>query len=168
MIKNKDINTKNKELMRKLLKISLKNNEFEQFVLMMPNYCVETRDLNGFVRPNRRYTMQAIYEYHLSKPKFRIDQLLYTTLIHIAQEYKGEQAIETVLETVKYQLNAEKNNLSPFEMDCRTILNELRLTIMKNKEMYLQEKEDYGNVPFWHNIEEYDLELQQKYNHKVL
>lgn len=74
MIKNKDINTKNKELMRKLLKISLKNNEFEQFVLMMPNYCVETRDLNGFVRPNRRYTMQAIYEYHLSKPKFRIDQ----------------------------------------------------------------------------------------------
>lgn len=44
----------------------------------------------------------------------------------------------------------------------------LRLTIMKNKEMYLQEKEDYGNVPFWHNIEEYDLELQQKYNHKVL
>lgn len=163
-----DINKKNRELISNLLKIAIKDNEFVNFVLMMPNYCIETRDLNGFVKPNRYYTMQAIYDYYNENPKFKIDELLYNTLINISREYKGEQAIETVLETVQYQLDFEKKNLAPFKIDCQSILNELRLTLLKNKEMYLQQKKSFDYVPFWNNIENYNTELQEKFNHKVL
>lgn len=163
-----DINKKNRELIKELLKVAIKDNEFADFVLMMSNYCIETRDLNGFVKPNRYYTMQAIYEYYDENPKSKIDELLYNTLIYISREYKGEQSVETVLETVRYQLNSEKKNLAPFKIDCQSILNELRLTLLKNKEMYLQPKKSFDYVPFWTNIENYNTVLKEKYNHKVL
>ena len=163
-----DINKKNKELIKNLLKIAIKDNDFVNFVMMMPNYCIETRDLNGFVKPNRNYTMQAIYEYYNETPKSRMYELLYNTLIYISKEYKGEKAIETVIETIQYQLDSEKNNLAPFKIDCQSILNELRLNLLKNKEMYLQQKKSFDYVPFWNNIENYNIVLQENYGHKIL
>lgn len=159
---------KNKQHINELLEISLKVDDFEKFVLMRPFYCIETRDLNGFVRPNLYFSMEAIYDYYRNNPSSRIDLLLYNTLIYISGRYKGESVIEQVLNIVQYQLDSEKKQLAPFKIDCQSVLNELKKTIIKNKEMYMQPKEVRGYIPFWNNIENYDLELQKMYGHKVL
>ena len=163
-----NIMEENNKLIKKLLKIAVKNNDFENFVLMRPNYCIESRDLNGFVVPNRYYTMNAIYECYKEDSSLQLDVLLYNALINISKKYKGERAIETVLETVKYHLDAEKNNVAPFKIDCQSILNELRNMLLKNKDMYMEKKEVFNNVPFWNNIEEYDSTLLNNYGHKIL
>lgn len=162
------INERNKKVIRDLLIIAIRNKEFVEFVLMMPNYCVETRDLNGFVKPNRYYTMQAIYEYYSENPEVKLDELLYDALIYISTSYKGEGAIENVLEVVKYQLHHEKDGLAPFKIDCQAVLDKLRVTIFENKEMYLKSKEAFDFVPFWNTIEKYNLLFKEKYAHNVL
>ena len=157
-----------KKHIRKILEIAIRNNGFEDYLLIMPCYCIENRNLNGVVEPNRYFTMEGIYDYYRDHPQSHIDELMYTTLCSIAAKYKGESAVLDVLETVEYQLIGEERNNAPFTIDCQSVLNELQTTLLKNKEMYMTPKQSFNYIPFWKTLEEYDLKFREKYGLSVL
>ena len=53
-------------------------------------------------------------------------------------------------------------------MNCRHVLDTVRSTLLENKEMYLQPKEVFNNIPFWNTVEKYDGEFQKEYGLCIL
>jgi len=163
-----DSYTRNMNYIRDILQISIKNDTFDKFLLMYPAYCVNSRDLNGIIKPNVYFTMEAIYEYYRLNPNSYIDDLMYKTLMNFSQNKHGISSVETILWIVQYQLSSEKFNTSPFKIDCQSILNELRKSLIQYKDIYAQSQSDYDIVPFWNTIENYDNDFKENYGHKML
>ena len=127
------------------------------------------RDLNGFVKPDRSYAIDAIYDHYRNDPSSGIDSMMFDALTAIARKYRGEMAVEAVLDIVNRQLGNEKSGDAPFTIDCQAILDALRPTLIENKEMYLTPKESFDFVPFWNTVVEvYDRVLKEKYGCRVL
>lgn len=159
---------RSKQLSLKLLDVALKNGQLADFVAMKPAYRIESRDLNGIVGPNMYFTMEAIYDYYRSNPNSGIDKDFYNSLIFLAQSYSGELMVERVLGIIDYQLNSEKSKSAPFEIDCQSVLNVLRNTIVANKAIYEKPDVERDNHSFWQSIEKYNEDFNQKYGRRVL
>ena len=157
-----------KDTIRELLKVALDQNEFIDYVCCMPNLSVSTRDANGKFRPNIHYTMYAIYDYYNNNPASNINKKLFDALMYISDNYKGETAIYNVLQIISYQLERERLGIAPFSLDCKSILNNLRKSIINNKSMYMEAKEEWNNVPFWDYLENYNNSFDRNYGLKFL
>lgn len=155
---------RNRTLIFKLLDIAVKNNELDDFMLMMPNYSISSTDPNRDSRdPLDHYSWEALYRFADKNPHIPLADHITKALMNNSS-YKGEGAIMATISFLEYHCRLVKSSKDvPFVIEVQPVLDELRNTILSNKEMYTMEK-DCFNEPFWNYIEAHSEYLKKEFD----
>lgn len=158
---------RDKKLIMQLLDAAISKNELDSFMLLLPDYSIRGRDLNGYIAPRAHYSWEALYEYANINPDFPMVDEIKTVLCRNAV-YKGERAIENTLGFIEYHLSKEKVHQAPFHIDFQEVISQLRKTIQQNRELYLVPKEAFQNEPYWTRIEQHSERLREEFAVELL
>lgn len=152
-----------KKLILDLLKIALQKEELSDYMLLMPNYSIETTDPNSDNQGALdSYSWEALYIFAEHNPNLPIGTSITNALSRNAT-YKGERAIMATFSFLKYYCYRMKNcEATPFVVDVQLVLNKLRNTILGNKEMYMQKKECIDE-PFWYYIKRHSDYFEKEF-----
>lgn len=159
----KNIVDRKKKLILDLLKIAIQKEELSDYMLLMPNYSIESTDPNSDNHTALDYySWEALYTFAKQNPQIPIGTSI-TNALNINSTYKGEQAIMATLSFIEYYCKKLKScKKTPFTIDVQLVLDKLRNTILEDKEMYMQKKECF-NKPFWHYIKQHSDYLEAEY-----
>ncbi len=162
------MNNRNENLIFRLLEIAVKKDELSEYMLLSPGYSISSRDSNvDEQKALDYYSWEALYKFAKKYPKVPIGDLISKALIHNAS-YKGEDAIMATLSFIEYNYRyVKKRIIKPFDFDAQPVLDELRVTILDNKEIYTQKKSCF-NEPFWNYIEEHSDTLKKEFGLKLI
>lgn len=152
----------------KKIDIALKSNRLYAFLMGIGIYKLEGGNIHDGITFNPGAIMNTLYNY--CQNKYNISSEVQRNLELLAN-IKSFEAIYCVLTIEMYQLQAEKNNISPFQLNHIKILNTLKNNITVNKEFYSMRGELDGHIlenGMIGLIAKYDNDLYQKYGHKIL
>lgn len=105
--------------------------------------------------------VDAIYRYYEKNPLSKIDKYYDETLLKIAKHAVSLNSLSILINIVSYQLENQKDKISPFEIDVVPILKELKNSVMNNQKLM-----DDSN--YMQKFSEYDEYLNENYGHKIL
>ena len=144
--------------------VALKSNRLYAFLMGIGIYKLDAGNMNETMILNTGAIMVALYEY--CKEVSNISDEIQNSLEYIAT-LNTFDSVYTVLEIALYQLEAQKNNISPFELNIEKILVILQKNISENKGIYTKRGElgDYvlknGMMKI---LIDYDKKLKNGYN----
>ena len=132
------------DINRKSLLLAIKRNELDDFLVGRGVYSF------GFnpYRPGNSMldldnSMAEIYKYYIDKPDERIDLLLEKTLLEWLK-WKSGIGVYAVFLVLSYQLIMEKLKKSPFNMNKKEVIEELRKNALTYKDKLKNRKEYEG------------------------
>ncbi len=132
------------DINRKSLLLAIKRNELDDFLVGRGVYSF---GFNPYKPGNSMLdldnAMAEIYKYYIDEPNERIDLLLEKTLLEWLT-WKSGIGVYAVFLVLSYQLIMEKLKKSPFNINKKEVMGELRTNALKYKDKLKNRKEYEG------------------------
>ncbi|AGF57863.1 hypothetical protein B0P06_003828 [Clostridium saccharoperbutylacetonicum] len=158
------------DINRKSLLLAIKRNELDDFLVGRGVYSFGFNPYRpGDSMLDLDNAMAEIYKYYIDEPNERIDLLLEKTLLDWLT-WKSGIGVYAVFLVLSYQLKMEKSKESPFNINKKYIIMELRKSALKYEDKLKNRKEYEGEnlvEGLWEamqlenkrNIKNYDIEI---------
>lgn len=158
------------DINRKSLLLAIKRNELDDFLVGRGVYSFGFNPYRpGDSMLDLDNAMAEIYKYYIDEPNERIDLLLEKTLLDWLT-WKSGIGVYAVFLVLSYQLKMEKSKESPFNINKKYIIMELRKSVLKYEDKLKNRKEYEGEnlvEGLWEgmqlenkrNINNYDIEI---------
>lgn len=154
-----------KELAEKLLDIALKYDELDKFIIGYPGYELYVNDGMGQKINSVDAMMKAIYKRYLSDNS--ISDKLYVAIESRVNSTKNGITLLHLLDIIQYQMRSEKQNVSPFDIDCAMLLQCVKNNIVQNKAVYSRGFKDHKEG-FIDEFKNFNQTLETNYGHRIL
>ena len=110
---------------------------------------------------NYYYIIEAIYRYHKKYPNDKIDDYYTETIKKLALYSFSIEEVSDFFNIVMAELDYKKQNISPFEINMREILDLFQNRLKTDSELY----EEKGVIS---KVSEYDEYINHNHGYKVL
>lgn len=104
--------------------------------------------------------LDAIYRRYKIHPEEKIDVFLHETFLKFAQSVSSLEGCAKYINIISAQLENQKNNISPFEIEVKDVLLAIKHSITQ--------RSLNSNQQFMKKISEYDEYFNQNYGCKIL
>jgi len=110
---------------------------------------------------NYNIILEEIYNYYRNHPNIPVDKMLFSSLNKFASIVSDTEDSNLCMGYIFSQLENEKKNIAPFNLDVKTIIDSL-----KNRIATLPKLSNNPEINFW--LEETDKILREKYGYMIL
>lgn len=125
-----------------LLKLSLKYNAFDKYMMGYPGYDIPYMDEGGRKIFDPTFSIAAIYEYYTNTDD-KFDKKFYDTLFCIVSSCKGSTSLANAISIFRYHMVCEKTQSAPFKIDSLSILEALKKNVSEYRHLYEEKKHSY-------------------------
>lgn len=148
-----------KKLAKQVVEIAANKNQMFQLFGGVGLYKVETQNANRENTLAVGAIMNSLYELFMEKPELDLANKTYSGLKEIFETAGVAYVIDNGLKVLEYQLDSQANGKSPFNIDCRKLLETLKERLQTEKD--LLQRVDFVKENFEQTLADHERYIEE-------